>query len=78
MTLYDIMAVVIADCDVCGAKAGDLCRQNSNKLTKCVHWQRKAAVQRWRKADHQELYRRFRREVLDSLQIEPEYGLESC
>ena len=80
MNAYDTMAIVIADCPTCNAPAGEECINNSGNRSRSTHWQRKQAVQEWRKADHQELYRQFRREVLDRIAMigSPEYGMSGC
>jgi hypothetical protein len=80
MTVYDLMAITIADCPCCDAKIGEGCVNNSGKVSNCVHWQRKQAVQEWRKADHQGLYKKFRREIVERLELlkTPEYGMEGC
>jgi hypothetical protein len=80
MNLYDAMAITIADCPFCGAKIGHDCINTNGRLTKSTHWKRKCAVQEWRKADHEALYRKFRKEVAARLELlkTPEYGFSGC
>jgi hypothetical protein len=80
MNIYDAMAIVFGDCPACSAKTGEECMNRSGRRSSSTHWQRKAAVQEWRKADHQALYKEFRRAALEWLlrMEQPEYGLSGC
>lgn len=80
MNAYDMMAIVFGPCPHCSATAGEECVNQSGRHSRSTHWRRKLAVQEWKKADHQKLYREFRRaaiEILDRKQ-KPEYGLSGC
>jgi hypothetical protein len=80
VNIYDAMAIVFGDCPACEAKAGEECMNRSGRRSGGTHWQRKAAVQEWRKADHQKLYQQFRLSAIEWLgrKEQPEYGLSGC
>lgn len=80
MNIYDMMAIVFGPCH-CGAKAGEECMNRFGRRSGSTHWQRKAAVQEWRRADHQGLYKQFRLEALRMVELREvpqEYGLSEC
>jgi hypothetical protein len=80
VTVYDLMAITIADCETCGVEIGRKCINSNGRESQSVHWRRKLAVQEWRKADHKTLYLKFRREIVERLELlkTPEYGMEGC
>lgn len=80
MTLYDLMAITVADCPHCHAKSGTKCANNSGKQSGSVHWQRKQAVQMWRKQGNEQLYKLWRRDCIETIKRinEPEYGTSCC
>lgn len=80
MNVYDMMAIVFGDCPACSAKACEECVNRSGRRSGSTHWQRKAAVQDWRKADHGKLYKQFRMEAIAHFERlhAPEYGLSGC
>ena len=79
-TIYDLMAVVMFACPHCHAPEGEQCHNTRGRRSWGCHWQRRDAVQQWRKADHQELYKRFRDECLRRLDVmrTPEHGTGGC
>jgi len=80
VNVYDMMAIVFGDCPACSAKAGEECMNRRGRRSSGTHWQRKAAVQDWRRADHQKLYKQFRSEAIAQFERRqtPEYGLSGC
>jgi len=73
-SVYDIMAVRVADCETCGAQVGHRCRNSNRRESMGTHWRRKDAVQRWKNNGHRKEYK----DMMAALKLGPEYGLSGC